>query len=188
RGGARGPHPRDHAHPRRGPGRPAVIARYARPAMARLWSDQHRVERWLEVELAVVAAREQAGEVPAGTAERIRAHARLDLARMEAIEAEVRHDVIAFLSMLAESVGDDARVVHAGLTSSDLVGTALATVLKEAGDELATGVRALRAAAWTLAERHRGTPMVGRTHGIHAEPITFGLKCLSWSEELGRGL
>jgi len=165
-----------------------VIARYARPAMARLWSDEHRLARWLEVELAVVAAREQAGEVPAGTAERTRARARLDLARMEAIEAEVRHDVIAFLTMLAESVGDDARVVHAGLTSSDLVDTALATVLKEAGHELATGVRALRGVAWSLAERHRGTPMVGRTHGIHAEPITFGLKCLSWSEELGRGL
>src|SRR5213075_2796294 len=107
---------------------------------------------------------------------------------MLAIEAETRHDVIAFLTMLAESLGDDARHVHAGLTSSDLVDTALACQIVEAGALLAGELRALRRVAWTLAERHRATPMVGRTHGIHAEPITFGLKCLVWSEALGRDL
>jgi len=154
--------------------------------MTRVWSDVHRLERWLEVELAATGAREGRGEVPAGTTERIRSRARIDPARMEAIEAEVRHDVIAFLSMVAESVGDDARHLHAGLTSSDLVDTALACQIVEAGRVLLPELDALRNAAWTLAERHRHTPMVGRTHGVHAEPITFGLKCLLWSEELGR--
>ena len=149
-----------------------MIPRYARPGMSRVWSDEHRLERWLEVELAVVEAREAAGQTPGGTAARIRARARLDGPRMRAIEAEVRHDVIAFLSMLAESVGDESRQLHVGLTSSDLVDTALAGLIAEAGQVLATEVRALRQAAWSLAERHRRTPMVGRTHGIHAEPMT----------------
>jgi adenylosuccinate lyase len=165
-----------------------VIARYSRPALAAVWSDAHRLGLWLEVELAVTRAREDAGLVPAGTADRIRARARIDAARMEAIEAEVRHDVIAFLSMVSESAGDDARHLHVGLTSSDLVDTALACQIGEAGRLLAAEVRSLRSAAYALAERHRRTPMVGRTHGIHAEPITFGLKVLIWSEELGRGL
>jgi adenylosuccinate lyase len=163
-----------------------VIERYARPAMARVWSDARRLEWWLEVELAATAARERAGQVPAGTAARVRAAARLDAPRMAAIEAEVQHDVIAFLSMLAESVGDDARHLHAGLTSSDLVDTALAGQLVEASTLLLDSVRRVRDAARALADRHRDTPMLGRTHGIHAEPITFGLKCLVWSEELDR--
>jgi adenylosuccinate lyase len=155
--------------------------------MTRVWSDEHRLELWLEVELAATAAREARGQVPPGTTDAIRTRARIDAARMEAIEAEVRHDVIAFLTMVAESVGDDARHLHAGLTSSDLVDTALACQIAEAGRVLLPELDALRGAAWTLAERHRHTPMVGRTHGVHAEPITFGLKCLLWSEELGRG-
>ena len=163
-----------------------MIARYSRPAMSHAWSDARRLEWWLEVELAAVAARESRGEVPAGVAARARGSARLDETRMLAIEAEVRHDVIAFLSMLSESIGDDARHVHAGMTSSDLVDTALACQIQEAGTLLLEGVRRLRRSTYALAERHRGTPMVGRTHGIHAEPITFGLKCLVWSEELGR--
>jgi adenylosuccinate lyase len=154
--------------------------------MGRVWSDARRLELWLEVELAVTAARERRGDVPAGTAARLREQVRIDVARMAEIEAEVGHDVIAFLSMVAESAGDDARHVHAGLTSSDVVDSALALQILEAGGVLVAGLASLRGAAWSLAERHRGTPMVGRTHGIHAEPITFGLKCLGWSEELGR--
>ena len=165
-----------------------MIARYARPAMSRIWNDERRLEWWLEVELAVVEAREGAGDLASGTAARIRAAARLDEARRLAIETEVHHDVIAFLSMLAESIGDDARHVHLGLTSSDLVDTALACQIGEAGAEVTRALESLRSAAWTLAQRHRRTPMVGRTHGIHAEPITFGLKCLIWSEELKRDL
>jgi len=171
-----------------------VIERYSRPEMAEVWSDERRLAWWLEVELAATAEREGApggagsGEVPAGTVERLRERARLDLARMLAIEAEVHHDVIAFLSMLAESAGDDARHLHVGMTSSDLVDTALACQIQAAGRVLTGEVRRLRRAAWTLAQKHRRTPMVGRSHGVHAEPITFGLKCLVWSEELGRGL
>jgi adenylosuccinate lyase len=165
-----------------------VIERYARPAMAHIWSDEHRLELWLEVELAATATRESLGEAPAGVAERIKARARLDGARMLAIESEVRHDVIAFLSMVAESVGDDARHLHVGLTSSDLVDTALALQIREAGELLLADVTELRRVTWDLAQRHRHTPMVGRTHGVHAEPITFGLKVLTWSEELGRDL
>jgi len=156
--------------------------------MARIWSDEHRLELWLEVELAATATRESRGEAPAGVVERIKAQARLDGARMLAIESEVRHDVIAFLSMVAESVGDDARHLHVGLTSSDLVDTALALQIREAGDLLLADVAELRRVTWDLAQRHRHTPMVGRTHGVHAEPITFGLKVLTWSEELGRDL
>ncbi len=163
-----------------------MIARYSRPEMSKVWSDARRLAWWLEVELAAVSARESRGEVPAGTARRIRDAARLDADRMLEIEAEVRHDVIAFLSMLAESIGDDARHVHAGMTSSDRVDTALACQIQEAGRLLAEGLLRLRRSAHALAERHRHTAMVGRTHGIHAEPITFGLKCLLWSEELGR--
>jgi adenylosuccinate lyase len=163
-----------------------MIARYSRPEMASVWSDERRLALWLEVELAVTAAREARGEAPAGVSERIRRAARLDAARMEAIERDVRHDVIAFLSMVSESVGDDARELHVGMTSSDLVDTALACQIVAAGGVLAATVAATRRAAWDLAQRHRRTPMVGRTHGVHAEPITFGLKCLLWSEELGR--
>jgi adenylosuccinate lyase len=154
--------------------------------MARIWSDEHRLGWWLEVELAVTAARESLGQAPAGIADRIRAKARLDAARMEAIESEVRHDVIAFLSMVAESALDDARELHVGMTSSDLVDTALACQIVEAGNLLLGELRTLRRVTWELAQRHRLTPMVGRTHGVHAEPITFGLKVLLWSEELGR--
>ncbi len=165
-----------------------MIERYSRPAMRRVWSDAQRLELWLAVELAMTAAREEEGSVPGGTTGRIRERARLDPARMEAIEAEVRHDVIAFLRMLAESIGDDARHVHAGMTSSDLVDTALACQVVEAGRLVLEGLGPLRDAAHGLAERYRRTPMVGRTHGVHAEPTTFGLKCLLWSQEIGRDI
>jgi len=166
-----------------------MIDRYARPEMAAVWSDAHRLDLWLRVELAATEARERRGEVPAGTAGRIRGRAKLDFGRMLAIEAEVHHDVIAFLSMVAESVGDDeARHLHAGLTSSDLVDTALALQVQEAGRVLVPALARLRRAAWNLAQAHRKTPMVGRSHGVHAEPITFGLKALLWCEELGRTL
>ena len=165
-----------------------MIEGYCRPEMAAVWTDAKRLTWWLDVELAATAAREARGEVPAGTAARIRSRARLDRGRMLEIEAEVHHDVIAFLSMVSESVGDDARHLHTGMTSSDLVDTALACQIQEAGGVLAEALQRVRRAAWSLAQAHRRTPMVGRTHGVHAEPMTFGLKCLLWSEELGRGL
>src|SRR5215510_11033764 len=153
-----------------------MIDRYCRPEMQEVWSDARRLARWLDVELAVTATREDRGEVPKGTSDRIRRSARIDAARMLAIEAEVRHDVIAFLSMIAESAGDDARHLHAGMTSSDLVDTALALQLVEAGRLLLDALHGVHAASWALAQRHRHTPQIGRTHGMHAEPTTFGLK------------
>ena len=165
-----------------------MIDRYCRPEMAAVWADERRLALWLEVELAATRARESRGEVPAGTVERIRSCTRIDLPRMLAIEAEVHHDVIAFLSMVAETAGDDARHLHTGMTSSDLVDTALACQIQEAGRVLVAEIHRLRHACWTLAQKHKHTAMVGRSHGVHAEPITFGLKVLIWSEELGRGL
>ena len=165
-----------------------MIDRYTLPEMAEVWSERRRLALWLEVELAVTAAREERGEIPPGTTERIRRDVRLDPERMRALEAEVRHDVIAFLAMLGESVGDDARHVHVGLTSSDVVDTALALQAAAAGRLLSARLASVKSAAWTLARRHRRTPCVGRTHGMHAEPMTFGLKVLVWSEELGRDL
>ena len=165
-----------------------MIERYVRPEMAEVWSDPRRLALWLDVELAATDVREKRGEVPAGTVERIRSRARIDVVRMLEIEAEVHHDVIAFLSMIAETAGDDARHLHTGMTSSDLVDTALACQIQDAGRVLVVELSRLRRAAWTLAQRHRRTPMVGRSHGVHGEPITFGLKVLLWSEELGRGL
>jgi adenylosuccinate lyase len=165
-----------------------VIARYVRPRMGEVWSDAHRLDLWLQVELAVTATREARGAVPAGTAARVRETARLDEARMLEIEARVHHDVIAFLSMVAESAGDDARHLHVGMTSSDLVDSALALQIVEAGALLREELRRTRRAAWRLAQAHRHTPRVGRTHGVHAEPTTFGHTCLVWSEELGRQL
>jgi adenylosuccinate lyase len=165
-----------------------MIDRYSHPDMAAIWTDAHRLDTWLRVELAATEAREARGEVPAGVAARLRGAVKVDQARMLEIEAEVHHDVIAFLSMVAESAGDDARHLHAGMTSSDLVDTALALQIQEAGRVLVAALARLRRGAWALAQAHRRTPMAGRSHGVHAEPITFGLKALVWSEELGRGL
>jgi adenylosuccinate lyase len=165
-----------------------VIERYSRPEMDRLWSRQATLEGWLEVELAVTEARERRGDVPAGTTAAIRAKARIDPARMAAIEAEVHHDVIAFLSMIAETAGPEARHLHVGMTSSDLVDTALAIQLRKAGLLLMDEVERLEAVCRRRALRHRETLMVGRTHGMHAEPITFGLKCLRWADTVGRDL
>ena len=165
-----------------------MISRYSRSEMAALFEDVARYRTWLEVELAVCAAMERRGEVPAGVAARIRSKARIDPKRVEELEATVRHDVIAFLTHVADSAGEDARYLHKGMTSSDLVDTALALTLTRACDLLAAEVKLLREVARTLALRHKETIMVGRTHGVHAEPITFGLKILVWYEELGRAL
>jgi adenylosuccinate lyase len=164
-----------------------MIARYSRPEMAQIWSEEARLRRWLEVELALVDELAARGEVPHDAAATLRRDARVDVARMQAIEAEVKHDVIAFVSSVAETLGDESRFLHLGLTSSDVVDTAFAMQLRDATDLLLAGVDRLRAAVRTQAERHKHTPMIGRTHGIHAEPITFGLKCAGWYAELGRG-
>lgn len=163
-----------------------MIERYSRPEMDRVWSREATLAGWLEVELAVTEARERRGDVPAGTVAAIRAKARIDVERMAAIEAEVHHDVIAFLSMIAETVGPEARHLHVGMTSSDLVDTALAIQIRDAGRLLQEAVGGLDAACRHQVDLHKRTLMVGRTHGMHAEPITFGLKCLRWADTVNR--
>jgi len=163
-----------------------MIERYRRSEMAALFADAERFRVWLEVELAVTQAMERRGDVPRGVTARIRERALVDPARIDELEATLRHDVIAFLTQVGETVGADARHLHLGMTSSDLVDTALALTLTRASDLLGREVAALRDTVRSLALQHRDTAMVGRTHGIHAEPITFGLKVLVWYEELGR--
>jgi adenylosuccinate lyase len=163
-----------------------VIERYTRPEMAKLWSDQHRFDVMLEVETLVCEALARRKIIPAEAVEVIRRKASVDPRRVAEVEAEVRHDVIAFVTAAAESVGPEGRFLHYGMTSSDVLDTAFAVLLVEACDHLLTGLRKLRAAVRKQVEAHRSTPMIGRTHGIHAEPITFGLKLAGWYSELGR--
>ena len=165
-----------------------MIERYTRPEMGALWTDEHRFQTWLEVELAASEAMAKAGRIPRKDWSLIRRKAAFDVKRIRAIEAEVRHDVIAFLTSVAEKVGPAARHVHKGMTSSDVVDTALSVNLVKAADLLVAGARNVRAAAAAQAEKHALTPMVGRSHGIHAEPSTFGLKMALMFDEFGRVL
>jgi len=163
-----------------------MIERYTRPRMAALWAEEHRLATWLEVELLACEALATRGQIPTSVAEDLRSRARVDPLRVRAIEAEVRHDVIAFVTAVAETVGDSGRYLHLGLTSSDIVDTAFAVVLRDAADLLLTELDTLRTAVRRQAERHAHTVMIGRTHGIHAEPMTLGLKLASWYTQLGR--
>ncbi len=168
-----------------------MIARYTRPAMGAIWSDQHKYECWLAVELAASEALAELGEVPSEAAAALRAHASFDLARIQEIEREVRHDVIAFTTAVAEQMkqkgaAEASRWLHYGLTSNDIVDTAQALQIRDASTQIAASLDELLAALKTLAYRHRDTVQIGRTHGIHAEPITFGLKVALWWDEFRR--
>jgi adenylosuccinate lyase len=171
-----------------------MIERYATPEMTSLWSEAERYRSWLEVELAATEAWEAVGEVPPGVTGRLRAAAAaqpLDGAfaeRVAELEAVTRHDIVAFTRALGERLGNEARFVHLGLTSTDVVDTAQNLVLVRALRLILDDVRALRAEARKLAVEHRDTPCIGRTHGIHAEPMTFGLKFLNFYAALGRDL
>jgi adenylosuccinate lyase len=165
-----------------------VIERYTRPEMGALWSDRARFESWLEMELAVCETLAARGEIPAEDMATIRAKAGFDLARIAEIDAEVGHDVIAFLTSVAEHVGPVSRHIHHGLTSSDVVDSSQALRTVRAVDILLADLDALRAVLRRRAEEHRQTVMIGRTHGIHAEPYTLGLKFACWYEEAGRNL
>jgi adenylosuccinate lyase len=167
-----------------------VIDRYTRPEMGRLWTDEARYRRWLDVELAVCDVLAERGAIPREAAEHFRAEALrpelVDPARITEIEERVRHDVIAFLTNLERNLGPHARWIHFGMTSSDVLDTALALQLRDAGELLLAGVDRCVAALRRRAEEFRHTPMVGRTHGVHAEPTTFGLKLLVFYAELRR--
>jgi adenylosuccinate lyase len=163
-----------------------VIARYATPEMAALWTDERRLAAWLEVELAAAEAMGEAGVIPPQAPAALRARGRASLDRVLELERSLGHDVAAFVDAVAESVGPEGRWLHFGLTSSDVLDTALALLLAEAGRALRAETAALRAAVREQALRHRDTPVAGRTHGVHAEPVTLGLKFLLFWDELGR--
>jgi adenylosuccinate lyase len=165
-----------------------VIDRYTREDMRRVWEPAAKYAAWLKVELAVCDAYARRGRIPSEALARIKAKARVDPARIEALEARVRHDVVAFLTQLEEILAADSGYVHLGLTSSDVVDTALALQLQQASELLIGGLERLRDVLGGLALRHKDTVTVGRTHGVHAEPITFGLKTLVWYAEAGRNL
>jgi adenylosuccinate lyase len=165
-----------------------MIERYSRPEMARIWTAEAKYEAWLRVELAVCEVYARRGLIPSDALGRIKARARVSARRIDEIEARTRHDVIAFLTNLEEALGADSRHVHLGLTSSDVVDTALALLLRQAAELLLAGLEQFRAAVRDLAITHKHTVCVGRTHGIHAEPMTFGLKAAVWYAEAGRNL
>jgi adenylosuccinate lyase len=165
-----------------------MIARYTRPEMGSLWTDEHKFQTWLQVELAACAAMARARQIPQKDWSAIRRKAAFDVKRIRQIEAKVRHDVIAFLANVNENVGPAGRHIHKGMTSSDVVDTALSINLVQAADLLIAGVEQVRAAAAKQARKHAFTPMIGRSHGIHAEPTTFGLKMALMYDEFGRVL
>jgi adenylosuccinate lyase len=163
-----------------------MIRRYTHPDMGRIWSEQRRFETWLAVELAAADAMAAEGLIPADAARDLRARAAFDIARIDEIEQTTQHDLIAFTTAVAEHVGPAARWLHFGLTSSDVVDTALALQMVEATDLVLDGLARLGGAIRARANEHRHTVMIGRTHGVHAEPMTLGLKLALWYAEVQR--
>ena len=164
-----------------------MIERYSRPEMKKVWSDENKFDKWLEVEIAVCDAWAEAGVIPRQAINKIKL-AKCNLRRMEEILQETRHDVTAFLGSVAESVGEESRYIHLGLTSSDVIDTATSLQLVEASDILMNDVKELLAVLAQRAIEHKYTLTIGRTHGIHAEPTTFGLKVAIWLEEMRRNM
>ncbi|MDP2858978.1 MAG: adenylosuccinate lyase [Bacillota bacterium] len=160
-----------------------MIDRYTRPAMRKIWSEQNKFARWLEVEMLACEAWAELGQIPKEVPPRIRQRASFDIERIDEIESVVRHDVIAFVTAVGETVGEDSKYIHFGLTSYDVVDTALSSLLKEAADVILEDLGRLSASLKKQALKHKHTIMIGRTHGIHAEPITFGLKLAGWYAE-----
>jgi adenylosuccinate lyase len=162
-----------------------MIERYSLPEMAAIWSPAHKTDKWLQVELLACEGWVREGVIPAEAMEKIR-QAHYNMERMQAIEQETHHDVISFLRSIQEQLGPEGRFIHLGLTSSDVLDTGLAAQLKEAGALLATSLATLTDAVAQTAVKHKYTLMAGRSHGIHAEPMTFGLKLALWTDELRR--
>src|SRR5512143_3930682 len=163
-----------------------MIERYSRPEMAAIWAPKNKYDKWLLVEVLACEAWEKLGRVPKEAVKNIKKKAAFEPARVDEIELVVKHDVIAFLTNVAEHVGDDARFIHVGLTSSDVLDTALAIQMKEAADIIIKDINNLLEVLKTRAMEHKDTVMVGRSHGIHAEPVTFGLKMPLWYDEKKR--
>jgi len=165
-----------------------MIERYTRREMAKIWEPENKFRKWLQVEILACEAWARLGKIPQKALNNIKAKADFDIKRIDEIEKTVKHDVISFLTAVAEFVGPDSRHIHRGLTSSDILDTSLAILLREAADLIITDIRKLMDAIKKRAFEHKDTLMVGRSHGIHAEPITFGLKMALWHEEMRRNL
>src|SRR5436309_1149477 len=167
-----------------------MIPRYSRPEMVRLWTPEHRYQTWLEVELAAARAMADAGLVPREAVEECARKAgsftAQDAARIDDIEKTTRHDVIAFLTFLEERIGPAAKHLHFGMTSSDVLDSSLAMILRDAADLILAGIDKARERVVQRALEHRRQPCIGRSHGIHAEPTTFGWKLIVWADELSR--
>lgn len=165
-----------------------MIQRYTRERMAKIWSDENRFRKWLEIEILVCEALAELGEIPEEAVQKIRQKASFDVRRIAEIEAEVKHDVVAFLTNIGEYVGPESRYIHLGLTSSDILDTSIALLLREASDIIIEDLEDLSAVLKEMALEYRDTVMIGRTHGVHAEPITFGLKIAIWYQEAKRNI
>ncbi len=165
-----------------------MIERYSRPEMAKIWGQQNKFSKWLLVEILACEALAKLGQIPKSAAKTIRKKAKFNIKRVNEIEKETKHDVIAFLTNVGEYVGKDSRFIHLGLTSSDMLDTALAIQLKEASDILLRDLYQLKDVLKEKAAQYKNTVMIGRSHGIHAEPVTFGLKLAIWYEETKRNI
>ncbi|MEN6310516.1 MAG: lyase family protein, partial [Acidobacteriota bacterium] len=163
-----------------------MIERYTRPEMGAVWTDDNKYRKWLEVEMAVCEAWARLGKIPAPALKNIRRKAGFSVGRIDEIEKVVKHDIIAFLSSVAEKVGPNSRYIHLGLTSYDVVDTALSLLIRESLEKVLRELRGLRRLLKRQALKYKKTVCIGRTHGVHAEPVTFGFKILVWHEEVGR--
>lgn len=165
-----------------------MISRYTRHEMGRLWDIEAKYQKWLDVEIAVCEAWAELGEIPKDDLREIKKRAQFDIKRIDEIEKVVRHDVIAFLTSVAQSLGPEARFIHKGLTSSDILDTALALLMRDASNLIMKNIRELMDVLKKQAHKYKDTPVMGRSHGVHAEPMTFGLKFALWFEDMKRNL
>ena len=165
-----------------------MIRRYTRPEMGRIWTDENKFKKWLDIEILACEAFAEMGEIPPQALKEIKEKARFDVQRVAEIEKVTKHDVVAFLTAVAENVGEASRYIHFGLTSSDILDTSLALLLKEASELIIQDIRNLLLVLKDKASTYKDTVMIGRSHGIHAEPITFGLKMALWYDEMRRNL
>jgi len=165
-----------------------MIDRYTRPEMGAVWTEENKFRKWLDVEIAVCEAWAKLGKIPAASLKRLKEKANFTVERIEEIEKVTKHDVIAFLTSVAEHVGEDSRYIHLGLTSYDIVDTALSLLIKESLEKILKDLDSLKEVIKSEAIRYKKTVCMGRTHGVHAEPITFGVKLLVWYEEVKRHL
>src|SRR3989338_7114398 len=163
-----------------------MIPRYSLPRMSKIWSDENKFQKMLDIEILVCEAMAKLGKIPGKDLKKIKSKARFDVKRIEKIEQETRHDVIAFLHNIAEHIGPSSRFVHQGLTSSDVLDTALSIMMKEAAGIIIENLKILKDALRQKAKKYKYTVMAGRSHGVHAEPTTFGLKMALFFDEINR--